>query len=194
MDKLTELIRSGETFNFENNSQRSSSGEQYGKASDELLGWAASVEDFIHGTYGQESAAFKLYQTFARNRLTGYYKSDFERQMTILNGALKACKNMSPRKPTIKQDDHEVVRLIKNPYFWTVLVVVIGSAFVLGLNFGSSRFDKEKLEFYEQTIDLNKELREIQKSNVMKDSTISNMTKRMIQLQDSLKIIRKSGR
>ncbi|NMD15424.1 MAG: nucleotide-binding protein, partial [Bacteroidales bacterium] len=60
MDKIDELLQAGQKFNFSNNSYSVSHGT-YTRASDELLGWAATVEDFIRNTYGEESAAFKLY-------------------------------------------------------------------------------------------------------------------------------------
>jgi hypothetical protein len=188
MDRLDELIEQGKKFTFENNRQ-SLGGYQYGKASDELLGWAASVEDFIRTTYGEENAAFKLYQSFERKKLTGHYQQDFESQLTILHGSLKACKNIPIKKLIQKEDDHQIIRLIKNPYFWTVMLVVIGGTFMLGQYFGSTKFDKEKLEFYEQTIQLNKDLRQAEKDNKTKDSVISGLTKRKKQLADSLKML-----
>ncbi|MCS6283696.1 MAG: hypothetical protein HUM72_24540, partial [Dolichospermum sp.] len=59
---LDEIIKQGETFNFRNNSETNSSGT-YGKASDDLLSWAANVEEYIRVNYGEESGPYKLYQS-----------------------------------------------------------------------------------------------------------------------------------
>lgn len=71
--------------------------------------------------------------------------------MTILNGALKYCKNIVPKKKQKQIDDHIIIQLIKNIYFWNVLLVISSGAFALGLHFGISKFDKEKSKFYETT-------------------------------------------
>lgn len=185
MDKIDELIQSGQKFTFRNNSYSASHGT-YTRASDELLGWAATVEDFIRNNYGEECAAFKLYLTFDRKKLNGYEQDEFEKQMTVLNGALKACKNITP-KPVNKQvDDHQVIQLIKNIYFWTVLLIISGGAFALGLHFGTSKFDKEKSEFYETTKSQEIEINSLKNNLLTKDTTIVTLNKTITSLQDSL--------
>jgi hypothetical protein len=168
---LENLIQQGQTFNFRNNSQTNSHGT-YGKASDELLGWAANVEDFIRENYGESSGPYKLFLSYDQTRLTGYYESDFNKQMTILMGALKACRQIEPRKKEIK-DDHPITSLLKNLYFWTVVTSVTAVSFMLGLYFGTSKFDKDKSDYYEENramkMNLDKASTEIQK----KDSLIN---------------------
>jgi len=148
MDKIEELIQKGQTFNFNNNSYTASHGT-YSKASDDLLGWAATVEDFIRTNYGEESSAFKLYQTFDRRKLTGYEQYDFDRQMTILFASLKSCQSISPISKK-RSEENAIIKLLKNPIFWTVLVTAIGASFALGNYFGSNKFDKEKIELSEE--------------------------------------------
>jgi hypothetical protein len=184
MDKIDDLIQKGQTFNFRNNSFTEPHGT-YSRASDDLLSWVATVEDFIRSIYGEESASFKLYQTFDRLKLNGYEQDDFNEQMTILIGALKSCKSISP-KQKVRSEDHQIISLIKNPLFWTVLAVVIGASFALGLQFGSAKFDKEKNEYYQQTVKMTNEINEFHKSNNNKDSTITMLKGKIITLQDSL--------
>lgn len=178
MDKIEELIQSGEKFNFRNNSYSVSHGT-YTRASDELLSWIATIEDFIHNTYGEESAAYKLYLTFDRTKLNGYEQDDFEEQIAILNGALKSCKNIVPKNKKKQIDDHLIIQLIKNIYFWTVLLVISGGAFALGLHFGISKFDKEKSELYETTKKQEVEIKSL------KDN-LQSQTKTIQSLRDSL--------
>ena len=185
MDKIDELLQAGQKFNFSNNSYSVSHGN-YTRASDELLGWAATVEDFIRNTYGEESAAFKLYLTFDREKLNGYKQDEFEKQMTVLNGALKACKNITPKSKNKQVDDNQIIQLIKNIYFWTVLLIISGGAFALGLHFGTSKFDKEKSEFYETTKSQEIEITSLKNKLLTKDSTIVTSNKTIKTLRDSL--------
>lgn len=158
-DKIDNLIRIGESFNFHNNSYSTSHGI-YTKASSDLLSWITEIEDFVLTNYGEDSAPFKLYQTFSRLKLNGYEKDDFDEEKEKLIGVLKACKTISPKKNKTK-DDNLIISLLKNPIFWTVMVIVIGASFTLGIYFGSTKFDKEKAEYYEQIKILEKELERI---------------------------------
>jgi hypothetical protein len=176
MDKIEELIQAGQKFNFRNNSHSASHGN-YTRASEELLSWIATVEDFILNTYGEESAAYKLYLTFDRKKLNDYELDDFQKQMTVLNGSLKACKNITPKSKNNPIDDHQIIQLIKNSYFWAVLIFVSGGAFGLGLRFGSSKFDKEKNEFYETTKSQEIEIISLKKYLVTRDSVAINKGK-----------------
>lgn len=185
MDKIDELLQSGQAFTFRNNSYSASHGT-YTRASDDLLGWAATVEDFIRNNYGEDCAAFKLYLTFDRKKLNGYEQDEFEKQMTVLNGALKACKNIMPKTGNKKVDDHQIIQLIKNGYFWTVLLIISGGAFALGLHFGTSKFDKEKSEFYETTKRQEIEINALKNNLLTKDTTIVTLNKTITTLQDSL--------
>jgi hypothetical protein len=65
--------------------------------------------------------------------------------------------------------ENKIIALLKNVYFWGVLVIVIGASFALGKDIGVSKFDKEKKDWYDE----NKSLKEDNK--VLKDSV--NMLK-----------------
>jgi hypothetical protein len=97
MVRVGELIQKGQTFNFRNNAYTVSHGT-YTRASNELLGWAATVEDFIRNNYGDDSAAFRLYQTFYKRKLNGFEEDDFNEQMANIMGDLLACKQITSRK------------------------------------------------------------------------------------------------
>lgn len=168
---LEDLIQQGQTFNFRNNSQTNSY-ETYGKASDELLGWAAKVEDFLRENYGETSGPYKLYSSFDQTRLTGYYESDFNRQVTILMGALKACRQIEPKKKNKLKDDHPVTSLFKNLYFWTAVTTVSAVSFMLGIYFGTTKFDKDKSDYYEENKKLKSNLEKSTIENIKNDSLI----------------------
>lgn len=185
MDKIDELIKAGQVFTFRNNSYSTSYGI-YTRASDELLGWAATVEDFIRNNYGADCAAFKLYQTFDRGKLNGYEQDEFEKQMNVINGSLKACKNITPKTVNKEVDEHQIIQLIKNIYFWTVLLIVSGGAFALGIHFGTSKFDKEKSEFYETTKSQEIEINSLKNNLLTKDTVVVTLNKTIKSLQDSL--------
>jgi hypothetical protein len=121
---LDELLLKGQGFNFRNNCY-SSNGEEFSKASDELLAWIARVEDFVINNYGENSAPFKLYKTLNRRHLNGNYQTDFERQLSILHGVLKACKDIPIRKASLSHSNqlnlnnlldkfHDVVKQLRN--------------------------------------------------------------------------------
>jgi len=169
---LEELIKQGKAFNFKNNSQYTTHGV-YGKASEELLGWVASVEDFIMGNYGETSGPYKLFSTFDQRQLTGYYESNFNNQMTILRGALIACRQVEPKKKIKQKDGHPITSLLKNIYFWTAVTTVSVGAFMLGLYFGSTKFDKDKSDYYEENKKLKSELEKSIFENQKKDSLIN---------------------
>jgi len=123
---LDELIQKGQQFSFQNN-RYNSDGVWYSKASDELFAWIARVEDYVLHNYGENSAPFKLYQTLDRRSLNGNYQNSFDKQLSILHGVLKACKEIPIRKnvePIVSLDllknlldkFHEVVKQLRNRY------------------------------------------------------------------------------
>jgi hypothetical protein len=56
--------------------------------------------------------------------------------------------------------------------FVTILSVSVGGAFALGLYFGQAKFDKEKMEYYEQNKILKVKITNLEKSLLFKDSII----------------------
>ena len=159
--ELERLIEVGENFSFANNSKNNQHGA-YTQVSDEFLGWLANTESFIIDNYGEKSGPYKLLKKLDQNKFNGYEEDEFIEQRSIILGALKACKTLPPKE--FKVTDHPIIDLLKNKTFWTILVILLGSAFALGLHFGSSKFDIEKLDLYEE----NREL--IKKNKIISDS------------------------
>jgi hypothetical protein len=184
--KLEELLQKGKSYNFKNNSQKTNVGT-FSKASDELLGWTAIVEEFIKENYGENSGPYKLYETFNRRYLTGYEEDDFNNQLAKILGALYACKEISPRlRPKSKiKDENQIISLIKNPYFWAAIVVLMGASFTLGFYFGSSKFDKEKSEYYEGNKQLRLEIENKKQILIAKDSLINVYQTRIKEFEEN---------
>ncbi|MFL0070873.1 hypothetical protein [Tenacibaculum maritimum] len=167
-NEIERLIEVGENFSFVNNSKNSQYGA-YTQVSDEFLGWLANTDSFIIDNYGENSGPYKLLKKIDQNKLNGYEQDDFIEQKSIILGALKACKTLPPKE--FKASEHPIIDLLKNKVFWTILVITLGGAFALGLHFGTSKFDREKLDLYEENRKLIK----------------NNKT-----LSDSLKMVKKS--
>jgi len=53
--------------------------------------------------------------------------------------------------------------------FWTIIVAFISGAFILGQNFGSSRFDKEKSDYYDQVKSLKVDTTNLNQTIAFKD-------------------------
>ncbi|NTV66925.1 MAG: hypothetical protein HGB06_04450 [Chlorobaculum sp.] len=182
---LDKLIQQGKTYNFINNSETDTNGT-FGKPTSELLGWIATVDNFIREYYGEKSGPYKMYLKFDQSKLTGYYESDFNSQIEILMGALTACRQLEPIKKETLKDDHPLITLIKNIYFRTAIVPIISGAFMLGIYIGALKFGKEKIEYYELTKQQAKELNEIKKISIAKDSTINILKNRITYIQKNL--------
>jgi hypothetical protein len=187
-ERLNRLIEQGKTFNFRNNCRLSSHGT-YSKASDELLAWIANVEDFIKENYGEDSSPFRLYNSFDRTKLSGNYESAFDKQLTTIKGALRSCENIQPKPSKPNEDDNLIIRLIKNPFYWTSIVILISASYALGLKFGRSNFDKEKNEYYEKTKKQDVQIENLIESINVKDSAIKNLNEDISTLNDSIKIL-----
>lgn len=177
MTNIETLIEEGKRFTFKGNSSTVSHGT-YTQASSELLDWIARVEDFIRNTYGEDSGAYKLYLTFNRKDLNGYEEREFNKQMNILLGAVSACKGCNKVKVK-RRDEHLIIQLIKNPFFWTVLVVVCAGSFGLGLHFGASKFDNEKNQYYEQTKVQRDEINGLKKRLSAKEAAIVDLNRKL---------------
>ncbi|MES1226158.1 MAG: hypothetical protein ABUT20_62360 [Bacteroidota bacterium] len=166
MNRLNDLIEKGKEFSFDNNSKLTGS-EHFSKASDEFLAWIAGIEDFLVQNYDEESGPFRLFKTLERDKLTGHYQSSFEEQLGILRGTLLSCKDITPYKRTL-QNDNTIISLLKNPVFWTVIAIVIAGSFPLGLYIGNARFDNNLIELSESK-------RELQDSVKIKNRQIKSM-------------------
>lgn len=184
-EKLKELISEGQGYNFNNNSYNTSYGV-YSKASDSLLAWISSVEDFILTYYGEDSSPYKLFQSIDRSKLSGNYQSSFEKQLTKIMGALKACEKIEPKPPKRRVEDNQILNLIKNPYFYMTIVVLVGAAFSVGLKLGSSKFDKEKIDLYNNNKELIIELNRSKQLISQKDSTVELLQKSVYSLSEKI--------
>lgn len=146
--KLEKLIEQGKKFSFVNNSYRYE-GDFFSRASDELLAWIAGIEHYLILSYDENSGPANLFKTLDRSQLSGNYQSSFDRQLQILRGVLISCKDTPPYKRK-RQDDNAILSLIKNPSFWTVMAVLLGGTFALGLHLGNAKFDNNLIELSEE--------------------------------------------
>lgn len=179
-DKLNNLIEESKNISFANNSY-SSQNEIFSRPSNELLSWVSKVEDFILSNYDEKSGPYKLFETFDRNKLTGYYQSDFDQNITKLIAVLKSCEQIEPNKKNTSKNENIIISLITNYLFWTVLVVAVGASYKLGYDNGNVKFEKDKIEINEENYKLKKELKEKEKIIIKKNAeieTLKNNTKK----------------
>lgn len=110
-DKIDELIKQGQAFNFANNSYRSEYGV-YSRPSEDFLAWIATVEDFIIQNFGENSAAFRLFERFDFDVISDYEKGDFDKQHTNIIAALKACYTTNPLPLSKPLTERNILNLI----------------------------------------------------------------------------------
>ncbi len=149
---LSSLIEQGRQFNFGNNSYRTSYGT-YSKPSDEFLAWVAGVEHFLIQHYDNSSGPFILFNSLEKKYFSGYEEDEFNRQLSILRGVLLSCQNIPPSKQKSKNEGL-ILTLIINPLFWSVIVILSGGAFTLGIYFGNAKFDKDLIDLTQNKKDL----------------------------------------
>ncbi len=147
-NKLRNLIDLGKKFSFANNSIHESHGV-YSRASVEFLAWVAEIEHYVINNYDEDSGPAILFKTLDKSQFSGYYQSSFESQLQILKGVLIACNNIQPLKRN-KQEDNQILSLIKSPLFWSILTILIGASFTLGVYFGNTRFDSNMILLTEE--------------------------------------------
>lgn len=167
MELIDDLITEGAKYTFQNNSSQSG----FSKASSELLTWVSRVEDYIRTNYDENSGPYKLIETVRKEKLSGYYQSEFESELAKLKGAINSCKTV-PKNKVIKKDDHAIIALIKNPFFWPALVVFIGASYKFGYDNGNSKFDKEKIELAKENELFKSNNEKLEKTIKTKDSII----------------------
>jgi hypothetical protein len=167
------IIAEGDKFNFDNNKTYSKSTAcWYSKATDDLMAWISKVEDYIRSNYDENSGPYKMLESVKKEVFTGYFQGNFDCEITKLKGAIKSCLSVTPNK---KKDDNVVFALIKNPLFWTIIVVVTGASYTLGYDNGTSKFDNEKIEFKKQ-IDLQSiDISSLKREAKTKDSIITDL-------------------
>ncbi|MFH1874131.1 MAG: hypothetical protein ABH859_02970 [Pseudomonadota bacterium] len=98
---IEQLISTGYTFTFKNNSRQGNTGI-YSSPSADFQAWIAQVEDFIIKNYGRDSTPYKLFKNFNLSLMSGYGPDVFYEQHTIIIGALKACQIIAPSEESEK--------------------------------------------------------------------------------------------
>lgn len=171
-ERINSLLKDGANHTFQNNSERSNIGI-YGRASEEFIGWATSVGEFIREHYGKDSEPYKMYQKFSLDNINGWEESNFIKQKSFVSGALNSCKGVVP----VKAQSEPLIGLLKNRLFWIIVIGATGGAFTLGNYFGHTKFDKEKLELYETNTTLNEEKDSLKNVVAEKDSIITELEK-----------------
>lgn len=148
---ITELIKEGDNYSSENN-KKIAHGQYLSDASTEFLSWISKVEDYIYTNFDENSGPYKMLQSANKSKFSGDYLSEFDRELAKFKGAIKSCETLKPNK---SKSENLIISLIKNPFFWTVLVITIGGAYKLGFDNGNSKFDTEKQEFKDRNKILN---------------------------------------
>lgn len=121
-EKLEALIEEGKGYNFYNNSNG-----HFSRATVEFQAWITCVEDFIIRNYGEDSAPFRMFSNYNPQFINSHYQGDFDKQTSILLGALIACKSIpfSTTDEAIAQrvglenlmnKFHQIVKQLRNRY------------------------------------------------------------------------------
>lgn len=71
--------------------------------------------------------------------------------------------------------------------FWTIFAALIGGAYFVGKDNGSSKFDKEKMDYYEENKNLKSDTLNLHKTIKEKDLTIKIKDSIIIEKKDSIK-------
>ncbi len=98
----------------------------------------------------------------------------------INNHGLEITKSDENVVNHIEGSDNKIIALLKNSYFWGVLVIVIGATFTIGKEFGMARFDKEKQEWFNEN-------QKVKKENESLKDTVKWLKNDIINLNDSLR-------
>lgn len=79
-------------------------------------------------------------------------------------------------------DNHPITSLIKNGYFWTAIAAIGSLAFYSGNYIGTTKFDKEKLEYYQKVDELKKSNEGLKEQIRAAKSRISSDSIKILQL------------
>jgi predicted nucleotide-binding protein len=106
--KANELITEAEKYQFQNNCYSVSHGT-FSRAGVEMQAWIADCEDFILSNYGEESAPWRVYERFNRDKLDGNYQDTFDKQKNLIVSALTSCLRINPtQNRAIKPNNHKL--------------------------------------------------------------------------------------
>ncbi len=142
---IEKLIQEGNTFSFENNSKKSSSGGVFSFASADFLAWLSKVESLIYKYYDKNSGPVKMIESVNKRHFKGSYAEDFEAEVVKIQGAIISCKDLKP------DTEKHIINLLKKPLFWTVFIAIVGGSYKLGRDIGYTKFEKEKIELHRQS-------------------------------------------
>lgn len=101
-EKINELIKEADNYMFSNNCYSDSLGT-YSRASVEMQAWIAECEDFIISNYGHDSAPWRVFSRFNRDKLDGNFQDTFDKQKALIISALSSCLRISPKTDTSSQ-------------------------------------------------------------------------------------------
>lgn len=141
---IEKLIQEGNTFSFENNSKKFSSGGVFSFASADFLAWLSKVESLIYKYYDKNSGPVKMIESVNKRHFNGFYAKDFEAEVVKIQGAIMSCKDLNPSFKNF------VTNKIILSVLGTVFLTLIGGAYKFGRDSGYIKFEKEKIELYEQ--------------------------------------------
>lgn len=80
------------------------------------------------------------------------------------------------KKESNQNQTNPILALISNFYFWTVIIFVGGASLTLGKQWGSSKFDNEKLNYYNENIVLKAKNQTLIDSSKIKNLQIKELT------------------
>jgi len=90
-NKIKDLISESKVHNFKNNNYLSPGLGIFSRPNPDMQAWIAECEDFILTNYGKDSAPWRIYERFNRERLDGNYEEELEREKDVIISALMAC-------------------------------------------------------------------------------------------------------
>ncbi len=126
-------------------------------------------------------------------------KAEAERQKILQQMRSKEKTNTEKREATVLPAPPISLPIIKTqlPFgiapglFWAILVALISGAYLLGRDFGSSKFDKEKSDYYDQVKSLRFDTSKLNQVIESKDSIIQERDYSLKKIRDSLASIKK---
>ncbi len=97
-DKINQLIEEAKEHTFEKNSYNHPQGlGSFSRPNAQFQAWIAECEDFLLTTYGKDSAPWRIFERFNRQKLDNHYSDTVEREKEIIVSALTACMRIPPK-------------------------------------------------------------------------------------------------
>jgi len=147
--------------------------EYFGAISSRTQNFKSVINDFTTGKILCFSdGAIKNYKLQALeyiDEIIIYLNESEDRKIKITNKLEPQIEKRVITKEVIKT---QLPFGISASFFWTIIAALVSASFILGQNFGSSRFDKEKSDYYEQVKSLQKDTLQLKKLLNEKDQTI----------------------